>query len=376
VIKEPEGDLVLATHGRSFWILDDLSPVRALKDTPETVLVKPRPAVRYMSNSGFGHKPTRGKNYRMPGAVMVTYTQSEDPRTGEKTDNYLDAAKNPPNGLIVDYFLPTKPDGEVTLTFLADGTEIRTFSSRDLEAEARTDAEKAAAKKKKQPRVSKEAGLNRWVWNLRYPDATKIDGDELANELVESGIAGPRVPPGTYHVRLAFDGRAYDQEFEVRRDPRVDASDADLRAQFDLLQRLHHRLSETHAAVNEIRALRRRAEDWLSRSQDRPELQSVHSAAQALIDRLKPVEEALIQVNARSRGDTLNFPVRLNGKLAALMASIGSADAAPTASARAVAEELSARVQAQLDQLGEVIATEVAFLNQSIENAGLAPVGL
>lgn len=374
VVKEPEGDLALATHGRSFWVLDHLGPVRALHADQSAMLVKPRPTVRYTVNSGFGHRAQRGKNYRMPGAVMVTYTQKEDPRTGDKIDQFLDSGRNPPDGVIVDYFLSTVSDGDITLGFFeADGSEIRTFSSRDPQAEAKTDEEKAAAKKNKQPRIPKEAGLNRWVWNLRYPDATRIDNDDIANDLVEGGIAGPRVPPGTYRVRLTAGSDSYEQEFEVLKDPRIPATDADLRAQFDLLQKAHQRLSDTHAAINQLRALRGQADAWRTRvAADQP----VAQAAQALIDRLRPIEEELIQVKAVSRGDTLNFPVKLNGKLAALAGTIANGDGAPTASQRGVFEDLSQRVQTQLDQLSEVLATEVAFLNQSIENANLKPIGL
>ena len=136
VVKEPEGDLVLATHGRSFWILDDLGPMR-------------RDAVGHgRSGGGSGQaaargalhdqqrllaaRPTRGKNYRMPGALMVTYRQREDPRTGDKVDDYLDAGKNPPNGALVPYFLEDKPESDISMTFLkADGQEIRTFSSQN-----------------------------------------------------------------------------------------------------------------------------------------------------------------------------------------------------------------------------------------------------
>ncbi len=376
VVKEPEGDLAIATHGRSFWILDHLGPVRAQYDDPATVLPRPRPVIRYTTNAGFGHKPVRGKNYRMPGAVMVTYSQKDDPRTGDKVDQYLDAGRNPPDGAIVDYFLAEAPDGEISLTFFdAEGTEIRSFSSRDVEAAATTDEEKAAARKNKQPRIPKEAGLNRWIWNLRYPDATRIDGDDVANEIVEAGIAGRQVPPGTYRVRLTVGEQSYEQEFEVGRDPRLEVTDADLRAEFELLLRVHRRLSETHAAVNRLRTVRRQAADWAARSKGNPQLEGVQWAAAALLERLLPIEGELIQSRAVSRGDTLSLPVKLNGKLASLQGLIASGDGAPTAAAREVFEDLSRRVQTQLDQLGEVLATEVAFLNQAIDNAGLPPVG-
>jgi hypothetical protein len=179
-----------------------------------------------------------------------------------------------------------------------------------------------------------------------------------------------------YRVHLQVAEKTFEQEFEVRKDPRIAASDTDLRAQFELLLQVRDRLSDAHKAVNELRAVRRRAEDWLARAKDTPELEAVATAAKSVIDRLKPIEAELIQAEAKSRGDTLNFPVRLNGKLAALVANISSADAAPTKNARAVFDDLSARVQAQLDQLSETIVTEVGNLNDAIRKADLPAVGV
>ena len=192
---------------------------------------------------------------------------------------------------------------------------------------------------------------------------------------MDGGIAGPQVAPGAYRVRLQVGDQTYEQEFEVRKDPRVSATDADLQAQFALLKQVHDRFSETHKSINTIRTIRRRAQDWAARAKDKPELESVARSAEALIERLKPIEAELIQVNAKARGDQLNFPSRLNAKLAYLMGVISSSDAAPTASGRAVFDDLSNRLQTQLDQLSEAMATELAFLNQSIQNAGLPPVG-
>jgi hypothetical protein len=404
VVREPEGDLVIATHGRSFWILDDLGPIRAsaaatsanttgadttgadvagaavtgaaVTGAPAALLVKPRPVVRYAVNSGFGHGAVKGKNYRMPGAVMVTYRQKTDPRTGEKVDEYLDAAKNPPDGALIHYFLKDGPPGDISLSFLtSDGEKIRTFSSHDPDDDP-GEQKAATVSKPRVPRISRVAGLNRFVWNLRYPDATRIDNDDAANELVEDGLAGPQVPPGAYTVRLQVGDETFEQGFEVRADPRTGASDADLRAQFEASQRVHRRLSDVHTAVNELRTIRRRAEDWAERASDKTDLGAVEAAARALIERLNPIEAELLQVKAKTRGDALKFPVRLNGKLAALMGSLASADAPPTASSKLVMHELDQRVQAQLDQLSETLATEVAFLNQAIGNAGLAPVGV
>src|SRR5262249_13598070 len=336
-VKEPEGDLIVATHGRSFWILDDLSAVRAVDAaSPEQVaiLVRPRPAVRFAVDSGFSGKPLPGKNYRMPGTTMVTYRQVEDPRTGEKVDQLLDAAKNPPDGALIYFWLKEKPQGDITLTFLeTDGREIRTLSSHDPTEGAETHEEKEKlAKKHPDPRIPKEAGLNRFVWNLRYPDATKLEDDDVANELAESGISGPVGPPGSYRVRLTVGEQMFEQDFEVRKDPRLRIEDAELHEQFELLQRVHTRLSETHRAINELRAMRRRAEDWAARTEDKPELDAVRKAALEVVERLKPIEAELIQVDIKAKGEQLNFPIRLNGKLAALSGVIATGDGRPTRS--------------------------------------------
>jgi photosystem II stability/assembly factor-like uncharacterized protein len=376
VVKEPEGDLVLATHGRSFWVLDDLGPVRAAAADANVVLVKPRAVTRFMTNDGFGHKPTRGKNYRFTGPLIVAYRQVDDQRTGDKNDVYLDAGKNPPGGAIVHYFLDDKPEGDITLTFSqTDGTEIRTLSSRNPEDEPDEEKRKAEAKKPKEPRIPKEAGLNRFVWSLRGRDATRIEDDDFANEVVEGALSAPAVPPGLYRVELRVADQSYAQEFSVAKDPRVAASDADLQAQYELLRVLHDRLSATNKAINELRAIRRRAEDWAGRVRDKAEFEAIAQAAQAVIDRLKPIEEELIQVKWKAKGDELLFPARLNAKLAGLSSRVASADSAPTAAEQVLSAELSDRLQAQLDQLSETVVTEVANLNEAIRRSELGAVG-
>ncbi|OLC58566.1 MAG: glycosyl hydrolase, partial [Chloroflexi bacterium 13_1_40CM_4_68_4] len=131
VVKD--GDLVVATHGRSFWILDDVTPLRqgAERVARERVHVfAPRAATRFKTNGGFPSKPKAGKNYRNPGATQVTYRLVERPETGEKVEVLLDAGKNPPDGVIVHYWLRQAAAGELTLAFLdARGREIKTISS-------------------------------------------------------------------------------------------------------------------------------------------------------------------------------------------------------------------------------------------------------
>src|SRR5205814_1210161 len=132
-ITVKDSDLVLATHGRSFWLLDDLSPIRQLAASGgvkgKAHLFTPRPTIRFRTDFGFPQPPKIGKNYRMTGATIVTYRQVER-KTGEKAQVNIDAGQNPPDGVIVSYWLRDKPEGDVKATFLdAKGKQIRQFTS-------------------------------------------------------------------------------------------------------------------------------------------------------------------------------------------------------------------------------------------------------
>ena len=399
VIKE--GDLVAATHGRGFWVLDDISPLRqvaaAMRDEP-AYLFAPRPAIRYTQAGGYGGTASPGKNYGSSGAFILTYREKELP-TGEKTKIFLDAGQNPPSGLLVQYYLREKPEGEVTLTFLdADGHDIKRFSSEEPKpaatgvvgasaaegaegGEARPPAAEEAPEKpkgekkeeKKEPRAPKNAGGNRFVWNLKYPDSVKIEGYVAG----EDALAGPVVAPGRYQVRLQVGDQTYTQPFEVRKDPRISSSDEDLRDQFELLLAIRDRLSEIHNGINAIRSIRKQTEEWENRTKDHKD-HAIHdqvtAAAKALRDNLLAIEGELTQVKAKVRSDTMDHPIKLNARVAALAAVVSSGEAAPTRQARQVFEDLSARVAEQLQRLSKLIDTDVAAFNTLIHEAGVAAI--
>ncbi len=388
-----DGELVLATHGRSFWTLDDITPLREWSEPArETArLFPPRPAYRVRAKGGFGGKPVPGRNYRFTDASMITFEFSEDPVTGDRTERYLDAGKNPPDGAIVHYWLREKPEGEVTLSFHdARGKLIREFTSRkDRPSEApppeaaapgegaetlATPGGAGAGKdERKEPRVKKEAGLNRFVWNLRYPDATKIEDDPSMDEF-ERALAGPQVVPGRYQVRLKVGGETLTQELEVRMDPRVPVTPAETREQFDLLLRIRDKVSETHDAIMTIRAIRKQVEEWEARSAGDRSLRPLTRAAAALRAQLRAVEGELIQWRAKSRQDTLNWPVKLNGKLGGLASAVAQADAPPTASQVELFEDLSRRVDAQLAKLKKITDTDMKKFTALVRSAKLPPI--
>lgn len=381
VVKD--SDLVLATHGRSFWVLDDLSPIRQLAATAmkgKARLFAPRPTVRFRTDFGFPQPGRSGKNYRMTGATMVTYRQVEKP-TGEKAQVNIDAGQNPPDGVLVSYWLRDKPAGEVTLSFFdAKGKEIRSFKSKPPDPKDNKDEKPLTPeqrrsedlKKAREPKVAKEQGLNRFAWNMRQPDAARVE-DDPTWESAEATLAGPVSPPGQYRVRLDVDGDRHEATFEIRKDPRASATQADFEAQFALRMKIRDKITEVHEAINAIRALRTQIEGWEKRAEGSGGAR-LRRAAASLKTKLAGVEEELIQVKAKSRQDTLNYPAKLNLKIGGLALSVGSADFAPTKAMYDVFEDLSKRAETQLTKWGAIAKTDVPAFDKLVRGSGVPAV--
>jgi len=367
VIKDT--DLVAATHGRSFWILDDITPLRYISEQVQDApvyLFKPRPAVRFITSWGYSRASAPGIFYRNTGDIMITARRELKPG-GEMVDRNLNAGENPPDGVLVYYSLKQKPEGEVKLTFLdAQGEQIKAFTSEQAQSQS-PKAEDAPPetpdeeedREKKDPRVPKEAGMNRFLWNTRYPDPKKVDG-YVASEAV---MAGPVAAPGTYHVQLTVADQTLTEAFEIQKDPRVPATQEDLDSQFKLLLKVRDKLSETHDAINTLRNIRQQVEDWERRTRDRKDHEAVSSAARSLKEKLSPIEDELTQSRAKTRQDTMNFPAKLNGKLAWLAGVVASAQAAPTRQQYELYADLAGRIDVQIQRLQEIIDTDVAAFN-------------
>jgi len=317
-----DDDLVLGTHGRSFWILDDLTPLRQLNDAIARVdvhLFKPR------------------DTWRMGGFEFFRGTV---PGVGQ----------NPPNGVMVHYYFKGKPEGEVKLAFLeADGTLIREFSS--VPEAGREDG-----------KVPTEVGMNRFVWDLRYPDAHDFPG-----MIMWAGFtSGPRAVPGSYQVRLTVGDRSFSETFELVNDPRVAVTQAGLQEQFDFLIRIRDSVSEANDAVKRIREIRSQIDGVVERVEGEPYAEEISERAKQIKQALSEVENEIYQTKNQSRQDPLNFPIRLNNKLASLAGVVASADARPTQGSYDVFDDLSGQLQVQLDRLAEIIATDIPPFNAMV----------
>jgi photosystem II stability/assembly factor-like uncharacterized protein len=363
-----QGDLVVGTHGRSFWILDDISPLRQVargeaSGDANLTLFQPGPTRRWGAARGFGRPPQPGRNYRSLGGLYTGFEVVTEPDGTNKTVQ-LDAGENPEDGVAIRYFFREAPEGEVKITIKdAGGGEIRSFSSvKDEKDEAQKD----------EPVVPAKAGPNRFVWNMRYPDVPKIPDDTGSLGFAGGMPNGPKAVPGAYLVELAAGGQTVTQTFEISPDPRTGASQADYQAAFDLQTKIHGKISELNTAVNKLRSIRKQVDTWIERVKD----ERVEQAANELKDKLREVEDPLIQWRAKSSQDTLNFPVMLNAKLTALGTMVGGAEAKPTKQMHDVYNDLSGRVDPQIQRLHEIVEQDVAAFNALIAETGGSAIDL
>lgn len=375
-----EDALIAATQGRGFWMLDDIEPLRQI--TPDlaaksTYLFTPAPTWR-MEGGG-----RRGGG-----------------RGGASTEG-----TNPPNGVIVDYIVNAKPKTKVSLAFLgADGKVIREFKG-EVQAEpakpaqatgvapapspavaaTKEEAPKEAVKSEggaaeQQPSEQAEAreedefrpggqndkltdvvsGHNRFAWDLRMPDAKKFPGMILW----AGGTTGMRVLPGNYTVKLTVGDQSMTAPFEVKEDPRTSVSAADLKAQYDFVTSTLAKLSEVNEQIIKIRDVRKQLTDVKKRVGNAKESKPIVDAANDLDKKMTAVEEALYQTKNHSSEDPLNYPIRLNDKLAGVADSAATGSWAPTAQQIAVRDELVPQIDAQLAKLKAIWETDLPAFNK------------
>ncbi|MBI1810272.1 MAG: hypothetical protein HYR75_10275 [Gemmatimonadetes bacterium] len=344
-----DGDLIIATHGRSFYVIDDLSPLRQV--TPATLakdahLYKPRDTYRIDWGGGrFGGGGRGG------------------------------AAGNPPSGVIVQYTLK-RAGQDVSLEFLdAKGQIIKTFTSKADSAATPAAApggdDEDGPRRPPPPSVPNKAGLNAFAWNMRYPDATVFPGMILW----AGDTRGPIAPAGTYSVRMRIGGGApQTQTFKLLNDPRATATAADQLAQFEFLMKLRDKVSEANEAVISMRYVKSEVDDRVKKAPAGAAKEELTSAGTPLKSNITGVEAEVYQIKNQSGQDPLNYPIKLNNKLAALMGSVGSAPGRPTAQAMAVYTELLGKLDVQTKKMKKIYAEDLAKYNELLKKHGLPAI--
>ncbi len=363
-----ENDLIVGTHGRAFWILDDLTPLYQLSDAAQKAdlhLFKPRSAYRLLADlfSAFS-SGSEGKSYGIGlGKAGISVTKKN--ATGHLETTFLDCGKGAPRGVVIKFYLAEAPEAtaNAALAFLdSQGNLIREFKPKPVAYDKQTDKEKALDPG---PWLPCQAGVNQFLWDLRYAGATKVLGNKTAGESVN----GPLVTPGVYQVRLTLGDRVLSEAFAVVNDRRVTTAPADLEAQLALLLQIYSKISDAHKGVTLLRDVLAQAKNWATRLSKKESSQAVVAAANALAEKLQLIESELILPGEQNDTFGLNEPARLNAKLASLIAIVGSADRAPTQQARELTTVYAGQIDAQLSHLQALLDGDVENLNSLIQEA-------
>lgn len=369
-----DDDLIAATQGRSFWMIDDITPLQqfASVDAKKPYLFASRQSWR---TGGYVSDRTRNAGKNAPNGIVVNYWLPADIKNGTKVKlAFLNAGGSAIRELEGEVKPPVEPEkareqkDAMKEPPPAEPEKKIGVKSEGGEAEQQEKDPKAEKEKEKNKLADSRPGFNRYVWNLRYPEAKKFEGLILWG----GGTDGPRVVPGTYTVRLAVGEDAPITTTAVlKQDPRTSASPADLQAQFELLIGANRKLSEVHEQIERIRELRKQLTDLKSRAKDN---KAIVDAAKDLDKKMTTIEEALYQTKNRSSQDPLNFPIRLNDKLAAVASSAASGDFAPTAQQKAVYTELVTKIDAQLSALRALWEKDLPALNALVKSSDVAAV--
>ena len=323
-------NLIAATQGRSFWLIDDLTPLHQL--TPAIAgsdfhLYQPLASYR-MGNPSFGDPPkTAGQNH--PGGVMIHYYLKQE----------LDST------------------AEVTLEILeSDGELIKKFTNK-------------ADKDKPKDQLSTDQGMNRFVWDMRYADAEKFEGLIFWG----GGLTGPKAIPGIYTAKLTVDGKNTETEFEILADPRSKSTMAELQAQHDFLIEVRDKLTETHQAIKLMREVKEQLAVVKDKIKEDEDMSEIGVEADSLTKKINVIEESLYQTKNRSRQDPLNFPIRLNNKLAGLNQA-GMGNHRPTDQAQAFKKEVTQAIDQELGKWNDMLDQDIPRFNQLVKSKGVDAV--
>ena len=310
VIKEQ--DLVVATHGRSFWILDDLTPLHQItEDVAESAafLFTPKDA------------------YRVEGRGM--------------------------EGARVFYYLASEPEGEVKLEFLDSGDNvIQTFSSEEGTA------------------ITAKAGTNRFVWDLRYPGA-----DLVPDASFFDGNKGPRAVPGTYKVRITTGQWTQTESFEVKKDPRLRTTQEDFQKQFDLAIEIRDKLTELNNAIRKIRYVRNQVGNLTGTLKEAGYGDEIARASDELSQKLTSVEQQLIQTEYEKGADMMiNVSPQLASRFFYVLGVVLGAEARPTDGSYESFKDLERKLGARLDKLQEILDEDVVAFNEIVQAENIPPI--
>lgn len=323
-----ENDLIVATQGRAFWVLDDLGIIQQ--------------KAAGITNKNL-HVFTVNDAYRYGGYQNL---------------NAKNAGMNPPTGVVINYYVKEVTDSsKVSIEILdKDKKSIKTFST---------------TAKEKTDKIDVSKGMNQFVWNMLYPPAEKIDGLILWH----GTVPGPTAAPGNYFYKIKAGKDSAEGNFVIKANPVYKLSQQDYEDQFNFLISVRDKFNDIQKAIKNIRDIRKQISDF-SDKQGVDLAKEIKQQADTINKQMTAIEEALHQTKAKSGQDVLNFPIRLDDKISGLYDFASSGNAAPAKQVKDAFVELSAQANVQLDKLKIIIDTELVKLNQLIRDKALPVIGL
>jgi photosystem II stability/assembly factor-like uncharacterized protein len=321
-----DNNLIAATQGRSFWIIDDITPLHQINET-------------LISKESFLYKPK--DSYRMDGSSRISKT----------------AGQNHPGGVLINYYVKDYDEKDtISLSIYENsGKHIKTFAT-------------IPDKDQKEEKLTVEAGANNFNWNLKYPDAEKVEGMILW----WASLSGPTALPGNYKVKLSKNGiELSEQSFTLIMDPRSSSTEKDLQEQFNFIIEIQEKLTETHLALKNITKVKAQIKQLNEAISNEENDKEIVELADKIVKDLTTYENELYQTKSKSNQDPLNYPIRLNNKLAHLNALSAVGDFKPTDQAVEFKQEITQEIDAVLAKVYAIFETDVVELNKKVKKSNI-----
>ena len=316
-----DNSLIVATQGRSIWMLDDLTVLHQLPNSDKNpYLFKPKPTYRLRGSGG---------------------------------ESSLTMGTNKPNGVEIHFYIPSynKGSDKVELSFHDEkGNEIRKFSTSD-------DDNKLEVKD----------GGNVFVWDYKYPGAENFDGMVMWS----ASLNGAKAVPGTYQVRLSVNNFEFENSFKILKSPTSESTVDQMREQFNFVNQINKTLSKAHQSIKKIRKTKLKLNDFLTTFSDNKDAENIIKKANFLIDSLSTVENALYQTKNESRQDPLNFPIKLTNKLGHIADLVTMNDFPPTDQDKKLMTELSEKIDKEIEIFNKLMTNDVSEFNLSFKKLQL-----
>ena len=323
-----ENDLVVATQGRAFWVLDDLSVVQ------------------------------QKENGLLDKNLFVFGVNEAYRFDGVENANAKNAGFNPSNGTVIKYFVKNVVDSpKVSIDILDKNKKlIKSFST---------------TAKEKEDKIEVAKGMNRFVWNMNYAAAEKIEGLILWH----GTVPGPKAAPGQYFYKIKAEKDSTEGSFIIKANPVYKLSQQDYEDQFNLLITIRDKFSETQKGIKNIRDIRKQINDFVD-LQGKNIPKEIKQQADTINKQMTAIEEALHQTKAKSGQDVLNFPIRLDDKISGLYDFAASGNSAPARQVKEAYTDLGMQADTQLNKLKKITEEDLPKLNQAIKEKALPVIGI